>query len=114
MQLQGNIEELLNAGRNRRQRRRGTAVRPVAQPADESSVLADLLLKATDKRVAELDAGLLRRIKGLCRKSDENIRTVHDFLLHALEASHAQVRLHFMNDSPDRLHLHLQGAPQPS
>ncbi len=61
---------------------------------NDSSVLADLLLKATDKRNQELDLGVLRRIKALCKKSEEHIRAVHDYLLHALEANHAQVCTH--------------------
>ena len=90
MQVQGNLEQVLGAGRNRRQYRRQPAEAPAA-PANESSVLADLLLKATDKRNQDLDAGVLRRIKALCKKSDEHIKAVHDYLLHALEANHAQV-----------------------
>ena len=90
MQLQGNIEELLSAGRSRRQHRTSTAA-PASNAVEDSSVLADLLLRITDKRSLELDAGLIRRIKSLCKKSDEHIRTVHDFILHALEANHAQV-----------------------
>lgn len=92
MQLQGNIEELLSAGRSRRHHRRETsAAAPASNAVEESSVLADLLLRVTDKRSLELDASLIRRIKSLCKKSDEHIRTVHDFVLHALEANHAQV-----------------------
>ena len=92
MQLQGNLEEVLSAGRNRRQQRRQpAAAAATAPPASDSSILADLLLKATDKRSQDLDAGLLRRIKALCRKSEEHILAVHDYLLHALEANHAQV-----------------------
>lgn len=93
MQVQGNLEQVLGAGRNRRQHRRQPAepAAPAGTPANGSSVLADLLLKATDKRNQDLDAGVLRRIKALCKKSDEHIRAVHDYLLHALEANHAQV-----------------------
>ena len=91
MQLQGNIEELLSAGRSRRHRRETSAAAPSSNAVDESSALADLLLKVTDKRSLELDKSLTRRIKCLCKRSDQHIRTVHDFVLHALEANHAQV-----------------------
>lgn len=91
MQVQDNLEHVLSASRNRRQYRRQPAAAVAAPPVNDSSVLADLLLKATDKRNQELDLGVLRRIKALCRKSEEHIRAVHDYLLHALEANHAQV-----------------------
>ena len=95
MQLQGDVEQLLRAGRNRRHHRRDAEQAATAASVDESSVLSDLLLKVTDKRTQELDSGLLRRIKALCKKSDDHIRAVHDYLLHALEANDAQVRVHF-------------------
>ena len=90
MQVQDNLEHILSASRNRRQHRRQPAA-AAAPPVNESSILADLLLKATDKRNQELEVSVLRRIKALCRKSEEHIRAVHDYLLHALEANHAQV-----------------------
>ena len=92
MQLQGDVEQLLRAGRNRRHHRRDAEQAATAASVDESSVLSGLLLKITDKRTHELDQGLLRRIKALCKQSDDHIRAVHEYLLHALEANHAQVR----------------------
>ena len=93
MQVQGNLEQVLSAARNRRQHRRQPyAAAAAAPPGNDSAVLADLLLKATDKRSQDIDVGVLRRIKALCRKSEEHVRAVHEYLLHALEASHAQVR----------------------
>ena len=92
MQLQGDIDQVLSAARNRRQyRRQPSAAVAAAPPGNDSAVLADLLVKATDKRSQEIDLGVLRRIKSLCRKSEEHVRAVHEYLLHALEANHAQV-----------------------
>ena len=104
MQLQGNIEELLSAGRSRRHHRTSAAA-PASNAVEDSSVLADLLLRITDKRSLELDAGLIRRIKSLCKKSDEHIRTVHDFILHALEANHAQVLPFVSSSLPSGFHM---------
>ena len=99
MQVQDDLESILSAGRDRRQHRRQPAAAAAAPPpGNDSSVLADLLLKATDKRNQDIESSLLRRIKALCRKSEEHIRAVHDYLLHALEANHAQVRIH---DGPE-------------
>lgn len=121
MHVQDNLEQVLSAGVRRRQHRRQPAAAAAAAPSgNDSAVLADLLVKATDKRSQDLDAGLLRRIKALCRKSEEHIRAVHEYLLHALEANHAQVRtdttsitrlgfLLHVNSSMGRIFLSLGG-----
>lgn len=92
MQIQGDVEHLLRAGRNRRHHRRDAEQAATAASVDESSILSELIVKVTDKRTHELDSGLLRRIKALCKQSNDHIRAVHEYLLHALEANHAQVR----------------------
>ncbi len=97
MQLKGDIDQLLRTGRNRRHRRRDADQAAAAASVDESSRLSELLLKITDKRNQELDPGSLRRIKALCKKSGDHIKAVHDYLLHALEVNHAQVRVHRKN-----------------
>ena len=61
--------------------------------------MADLLLKVTDKRSLELDAGLIRRIKSLCKKSDEHIRTVHDFTPACLR-SQSRSGIAYVSSSP--------------